>query len=292
LESVVLVSDLHGVAASPAPHQAGQQGRATSDRLLPCQAFRHLLSVLLDRRSDPFVLLPRNVRRVDVLDQDQPAIGRLANLPRRRPARDLPRRVGDPLAIGKRPGVGGILQEREQHRRVGLLPEHATGVEPRGLPAVDANRNVYIADTLGTQNPQDTSGGGAIRLVGGGTGTVTVEPFASIAPGNTRVFMMGEPTGVGRRKAQGIDLALADIANASTAALRSSYALSTPPNRAGKVKKIGINRVTFDSANNIVRIFPKTTLNAPKTYRLIILGQSVSPVTLFFNRVSILSETV
>ena len=47
----------------------------------------------------------------------------------------MPRRVGDPPTVGKRPGVGGILQEREQHRRVRLLPEHPTGVEPRGLSA-------------------------------------------------------------------------------------------------------------------------------------------------------------
>ena len=50
--------------------------------------------------------------------------------------------------------------------------------------------------------------------------------------------------------------------------------------------------MTFDPATDVVRIFPKTTLNARKTYRLIILGQPVGPVTLFFNRASIISETV
>jgi hypothetical protein len=127
---------------------------------------------------------------------------------------------------------------------------------------------------------------------GTGTASVTVQPFATIAPGNTRVILRGVPTGVGRRKAQAIVLALADNANASTAALRSSYFLSTPPNHAGRVKKIGISRVTFDTSSNVVRIFPKTPLNANKTYRLIIRGQPVGPVTLFFDGASIISETV
>ena len=47
-----------------------------------------------------------------------------------------------------------------------------------------------------------------------------------------------------------------------------------------------------DTASKVVRIFPKTALNANKTYRLIIRGQPVGPVTLFFNGASILSETV
>jgi sugar lactone lactonase YvrE len=167
----------------------------------------------------------------------------------------------------------------------------ATLGSPRSV-AVDASGNVYIADTLGGTNPQGT--GGSIRLLaaGAGTASVTVEPFASIAPGNTRVFMMGVPTGVGRRTAQGIVLALANITNANSARLASNYFLSTPPNGAGKVKKIRLNRVAFDAANNIVRIFPRTRLNAHKTYRLIIYGQPVGPVTLFFNRASIISETV
>ena len=96
-------------------------------------------------------------------------------------------------------------------------------------------------------------------MVAGGTGTasVTVEPFAAIAPGNTTVFVKGVPTGVGRHKAQGIVLALADITNATAAALRSNYFLSTPPNRAGKVKKIGIHRVTYDAASNVVQHIPQ-----------------------------------
>jgi trimeric autotransporter adhesin len=171
-------------------------------------------------------------------------------------------------------------------------PATAAGLSSPRSVAVDASGNLFIADTLGPS--ASMSGGGSIRMVAAGTGTasVTVEPFAAIAPGNTRVIIRGVPTGVGRRKAQAIVLALADIANASTAALRSSYFLSTPPNRAGRIKNIGIYRVTFDTASNVVRIFPKTLLNAQKTYRLIIFGQPVGPVTLFFNGARIISETV
>jgi sugar lactone lactonase YvrE len=154
---------------------------------------------------------------------------------------------------------------------------------PRSI-AVDAAGNLYIADTLGNE----------IRMVAAGTATasVTVEPFASIAPGNTRVFLSGVPTGVGRQKAQAIVLALADVANPSKAALASSYFLSTPPNRRGKVTRIKVRRVTFLTATNVVRIFPATTLSARNTYRLIISGQPVGPVTLFFTRAGIISETV
>jgi sugar lactone lactonase YvrE len=154
---------------------------------------------------------------------------------------------------------------------------------PRSI-AVDASGNLFIADTLGNE----------VRMVAAGMGTasVSVEPFASIAPGNSRVFMMGVPTGVGHKKAQGIVLALSRITNPSSAALASNYILSLLPNRAGKVKRFGIHRVAFDAATNVVRIFPRTALSAKDTYRLIILGQPVSPVTLVFNRESILSETV
>jgi sugar lactone lactonase YvrE len=171
-------------------------------------------------------------------------------------------------------------------------PATAAGLSSPRSVAVDASGNLFIADTLGPS--LNVSGGGSIRMVAAGSGTVsvTVEPFAAIAPGNTRVFMMGVPTGLGRRKAQGIVLALANIANPSAAALRSNYFLSTPPNPAGKVKKIGIHRITYDAATHVVRIFPRATLNAHKTYRLIILGQPVGPVTLFFNRAGIISETV
>jgi len=68
--------------------------------------------------------------------------------------------------------------------------------------------------------------------------------------------------------------------------------LSTPPNRGGKVKHIGIHRITYNTTTHVVSIFPKTSLNARKTYRLIILGQSVGPVTLLFNRAGIMSTTV
>ncbi len=168
----------------------------------------------------------------------------------------------------------------------------ASMISPRSV-VVDPSGNVFIADTLGGPNPQGSTGG-SIRMVaaGAGTASVTVEPFASIAPGFTTVFANGVPTGVGRHRSQGIVLAFAKIANANTAALRSSYVLSTPPNRAGRVKHIGIHRVTYDAANNVVRIFPKKRLGPRQTYRLIILAQPVGPVTLFFNRASIISETV
>ena len=173
------------------------------------------------------------------------------------------------------------------------LATTATLGSPRSV-AVDANGDVYIADTLGGVPNAQGNTGGSIRLVGGGTGTVsvTVEPFASIAPGYTTVFANKVPTGVGHHKSQGIVLQLAAITNASAAALRSNYILLTPPNRGGKVKHIGVHRITYNVATNVVSIFPKTTLNAHKTYRLIILGQPVGPVTLFFNKAGIMSETV
>ena len=54
-------------------------------------------------------------------------------------------------------------------------------------------------------------------MVAAGTGTasVTVEPFAAIAPGYTTVFTMGVPTGVRHQTAQGIVLALPAFTNAS-----------------------------------------------------------------------------
>jgi sugar lactone lactonase YvrE len=167
----------------------------------------------------------------------------------------------------------------------------ATLGSPRSV-VVDASGNVFIADTLGGPNPQGATGG-SIRLVAGGSSTasVAVEPFASIAPGFTTVIANRVPTGLHNKKAQGIVLALAKVTNPAAARLRSSYLLSTPPNRAGKVKHIRINRVTFDTTTDVVRIFPRTRLNAHKTYRLIIVGQSARPVTLLFNRASIISET-
>jgi Bacterial Ig-like domain (group 3) len=154
---------------------------------------------------------------------------------------------------------------------------------PRSV-AVDAAGDVFIADTLGNE----------IRMVAGGqsTATVTVTPFAAIAPGRTTVFSTGVPTGVGRRTAQGIVLALPSTTNAAAASLASNYVLSTPPNRAGKVKRIRLNRVRFDATTDVVSLFPRTRLSAHGTYQLVIRGQAVGPVTIVFNRAGIISESV
>ena len=82
------------------------------------------------------------------------------------------------------------------------------------------------------------------------------------------------------------------ITNASAAALRSNYVLSTPPNRGGKVKHIGIHRITYNASTHVVSIFPKTRLGPHAPYRLIILGQPVGPVTVLFEKAAIFSETV
>ena len=159
----------------------------------------------------------------------------------------------------------------------------ATLSSPRSV-AVDASGNVYIADTLGNQ----------IRMVAGGESavSVTVTPFAAIPAGRTTVFSMGVPTGVGQRTNQGIVLGLPSITNATAASLRSNYVLSSPPNSAGKVKKIGIRRVKFDAATDVVSIFPMARLKGAKTYQIVIRGQSVGSVTVLFSRAGIISETV
>ncbi len=154
---------------------------------------------------------------------------------------------------------------------------------PRSV-AVDANGNLYIANTLGNQ----------ISMVAGGTSTtkVTVTPFAAIPAGRTTVFSMGVPTGVGNRTNQGIVLTLPTFTNASAASLRSNYTLETAPNAAGRFKRLTVRRIAFDAATDVIRIFPAARLNARQTYQLIIRGQSTGAVTLTFNRAGIISETV
>jgi sugar lactone lactonase YvrE len=159
----------------------------------------------------------------------------------------------------------------------------ATLSSPRSV-VVDASGNLFIADTLGNQ----------IRMVAAGASTVsvTVAPFTTTGTGYTTVFANNVPTGVGHHTSQGIVLALPSFTIPAAAALRSNYELSTPPNRGGKVKKIGIRRVTFNTSTDVVSLFPSTRLNARKTYRIIIMGQPVGPVTVLFNKQGIISETV
>lgn len=158
--------------------------------------------------------------------------------------------------------------------------------------AVDATGNLFIADTYGPSS--SVSGGGSVRMVAAGTGTttVTVEPFASIAPGYTSVISPSVPTGYRNRHAEAIVLALASSTDASAAARPGNYLLTTAPNREGRVVKIRFHRVNFDPATNIVSIFPNFHLNPHRTYRLIIGGQPIGPVALLFNRAGIISETV
>ncbi len=154
---------------------------------------------------------------------------------------------------------------------------------PRSV-AVDAAGDVFIADTLGNE----------IRMVASGrsTASVTVAPFAAIAPGRTTVFSTGVPTGVGNRTAQGIVLALPAVTNTTAASLGSNYILTTLPNRAGKVKAIRLNRVRFDATTDAVSLFPRTRLSAHGTYQLAIRGQAVGTVTIVFNKTGIISESV
>jgi hypothetical protein len=154
---------------------------------------------------------------------------------------------------------------------------------PRSV-AVDAAGDVFIADTLGNE----------IRMVVGGQGTaaVTVTPFAAIAPGRTTVFSTGVPTGVGKKTAQGIVLALNAVTNTTAASREANYILTTLPNRAGKVKRINLNRVRFVATTDVVSLFPRTRLSAHGTYQLVIRGQAVGRVTIVFNKQGIVSESV
>src|SRR5262249_8948185 len=153
---------------------------------------------------------------------------------------------------------------------------------PRSV-AVDASGNVYIADTLGGTNAPPAATGGSIRLLAGGMGTVTVtvQPFAAIAPGRGAVFSAGVPAGVRDKTGQAIVLALSNVTDSAAAARKSSYVLSTTFGR--RVHRIAIKRVTYDAATKTVRIFPAVKLGAcrkPMVYELIIRGQSPAPVTL------------
>ncbi len=159
----------------------------------------------------------------------------------------------------------------------------ATLSSPRSV-AVDAGGQVYIADTLGNQ----------IRLVAGGSGTasMTIIPFAAIPAGNTTVFSMGVPTGVGNRTNQGIVLTLPTFTNAAKASERINYSLTTTPDVEGRVKVIPVRRVAYDASTHVVRIFPSKRLNAKKTYQLLIGGQSTGVVRVIFDRAGLISETV
>jgi hypothetical protein len=159
----------------------------------------------------------------------------------------------------------------------------ATLSSPRSL-AVDAAGDVFIADALGNQ----------IRMVGFGatSASVTVAPFVSVPPGRTSVWSNGVPTGIRHRTAQGIVLELADIANASAAADRSDYALTTTPNRRGRVRSIRISRVVYQPTTRVLDIFPRTKLVNAGTYELTIGGQPVGTLTIVFNKHSIISESL
>ena len=159
----------------------------------------------------------------------------------------------------------------------------ATLSSPRSV-ALDPAGNLLIADTLGNQ----------IRLVGGGSGTanVTVVPFVSVPAGNPSVFWGTVPTGVGRRTAQAIVLSLPDFTNPAAANLVSNFSLTSLPNAHGRVTNFGVRRVSYNASTHVVTLFTRSRLGPKGTYRLVIRGQSVGPVTVIFNRPTIISESV
>ncbi len=159
----------------------------------------------------------------------------------------------------------------------------ATLSSPRSV-ALDSAGNLLIADTLGNQ----------IRLVGGGLGTanVTVVPFVSVPVGNVSVFRGDVPTGVGRNTAQAIVLSLPDFTNPAAASLVSNFSLTSLPNAHGRVTNFGVRRVSYNASSHVVTLFTHSRLGPKGTYRLVIRGQSVGPVTVVFNRPSIISESV
>jgi hypothetical protein len=124
---------------------------------------------------------------------------------------------------------------------------------------------------------------------------VTVVPYASIPADRPAVFTGDVPTGVGRMTAQGIVLSLADVTHPTAAAQRSNYILTTAPNIHGKVKNIGVRKVIYNASSQVVTVFPSSRLvvgNPLRSYQLLIRGQSSGPVTITFNRPSIISESV
>ena len=163
----------------------------------------------------------------------------------------------------------------------------ATLSSPRSL-AVDAFGDVFIADTLGNQ----------IRMVAmsgtTGTASVTVVPFVSIAPGRTATFAPSVPTGTGTT-AQAIVLSVPDTTNPVTAVNKFNYVLTTVPNKRGRFTNLGIRRVVYDAPSHLLKVFPRSRLvigSPVRSYRLIIHGQSIGPLTVIFNKWEIISESV
>jgi hypothetical protein len=158
---------------------------------------------------------------------------------------------------------------------------------PRAI-AVDTAGNVYIADALGSE----------VRMVAFGSpaASVTVGPFAAIQPGRTATFAPNVPTGTGAiAQATNVDLSIAATVNVAAIKKKANFSLSTAPGINGRVKKIAVRRVAYDSATHFLSIFPATKLvigNPLRTYRLIIRGQAFGTLTIIFNKWHILSETV
>ena len=100
------------------------------------------------------------------------------------------------------------------------------------------------------------------------------------------------PTGVGRQTAQGIVISLADIANATAASLVHNFSLTSLPNVHGRVTNFGVRRVSYNASSQVLTLFTKSRIKATGTYQLIIRGQPVGPLTVVFNRPSIISESV
>ena len=116
---------------------------------------------------------------------------------------------------------------------------------------------------------------------GAGTASVTVEPFAAIAPGYTTVFANKRAD---RRRspqdARGLSSHLADITNASGGRAAVQLCPVDAAQSRGESQGIGVNRVTFDAATHVVRIFPGTRLEREhRPTGSSSRGQPVGPVT-------------
>jgi DNA-binding beta-propeller fold protein YncE len=157
----------------------------------------------------------------------------------------------------------------------------ATLSSPRAV-AVDANGDVFIADTLGNQ----------VRMVAGGTSTVnvTVIPFATVPSGSTTVFSANVPMCGGTR--QGIVLSIADTAVAKPLTKKANYTLRTEPNANGRSKNLGVSYVKFIASTDTLRVFSHSRLKVGTTYELIIRGQPIGTVTIVFEKSGIISESV